>query len=349
MQVLVTGANGLLGANLVRELIADGHRVRAMVRKSSNLQGLAGLALDYAYGDVRDAKALRAAADGCEVMFHTAAVFSYWGYSRDEMMETARAGARNAVDAAKDARVRRLVLTSSTAIFGGTDEPVARDESAPVVESGVPDYFVSKVVQERGALERAREVGVELVVANPTVFVGPYDFRPSSSLATITGYLGDPLKLTYPGGVDIVHAADVGRGHILLAEKGTPGERYILSGEQAEWRAIHRTISELCGVRGPGLTVGRTAARVGATFMELAAKLTKKPPLATRELAQQAGRYFWYRHDKAAKLGYAPRPMRTTLAQTIAWLLTSPHLSASQRAALAPAAEVESEAAAFAA
>lgn len=340
MRALVTGANGLLGSHLVRELLARGHEVRALVRHTSNVQSLAGVGVPIVYGDVRNAEELTAAAEGCDTIFHTAAVFAYWGYARDVMMDTAKHGITNALDAAKAVGAKRVVLTSSTAIFGGSDGPRVLDETAPMNERGVPDYFASKAMQEREALEHAEKIGAELVVANPSVFIGPKDFRPSASLATITGYLGDPLKITYPGGANIIHASDVAIGHILLAERGNPGERYIIAAENVKWREVHETISELCGIARPRITVTRTPAIAAATFMELASKITRKPPLATRDLAQQTGRYFWYSNAKIARLGFLPRSMRQTLTQTIAWLMISPHLSDKQRAAMKPHEEV---------
>ncbi|MBC7794752.1 MAG: NAD-dependent epimerase/dehydratase family protein [Clostridia bacterium] len=336
MRALVTGANGLLGSNLVRELITRGHEARAMVRRTSNVEGLAGLDTSMVYGDVRNIDELTRAAEGCDVIFHTAAVFSYWGYTREVMMETAKGGVTNALDAAKAAGSKRVVLTSSTAVFGGSDGPKVLDEHAALVEVGVPDYFASKAIQERVALEHAAKVGVELVVANPSLFVGSYDYRPSASLATITGYLGDPLKITYPGGVNIIHAGDVAIGHILLAERGEPNEHYVIAAENVTWREVHDTISELCGVPKPRIKVTRTPALAAASLMELAAKITRKAPLATRALAEQTGRYFWYSNAKIARLGFLPRSMRQTLTQTIAWLLVSPHLTNKQRAKLRP-------------
>ena len=340
MRALVTGANGLLGANLVRELLARGHEVRAMVRRSSNVQGLAGVGVPLVYGDVRVADELKSAAEDCDVIFHTAAVFAYWGYTRDVMMETATSGIVNALDAAKAVGVKRVVLTSSTSVFGGSDGPKVLDENAPLNEKGVPDYFVSKAIQERAAFEHAEKIGIPLVVANPSVFIGPYDYRPSASLATVTGYLGDPLKLSYPGGVSIVHAADVAIGHILLAERGNPGEHYVIAAENVTWREVHETISELCGVPRPRFNVTRGPAIAAASLMELASKVTRKPPLATRDLAMQTGRYFWYSNAKIARLGFLPRSMRQTLTQTIAWLMLSPHLSDKQRAKLQPHEDV---------
>ena len=177
------------------------------------------------------------------------------------------------------------------------------------------------------------------------MFIGPNDWRGSESLAGVTSYLADPLKLTFPGGVNVAHAEDIARGHILVAEKGTPGERYILcSPDNWEWKKIHGTISELCGVSGPRISVPRSAGIVGASFMELGAKLTGGRPMATRALAKMAGRYFWYDDSKAKALGYTARGSRETLAQTIRWLLDSPHLAPSIRRKLAPTDEVTSAA-----
>ncbi|HET6345464.1 MAG TPA: NAD-dependent epimerase/dehydratase family protein, partial [Myxococcota bacterium] len=205
MQILVTGANGLLGNHLVRELLRAGNKVRGLVRQGSNLQGLAGLNVELAYGDVRDGAALRAASDGCELLYHTAAVFAYTGHSAADMESTARDGASNVVQVAKDAGIKRLILTSSTVVLGGSDTPVALDERAELSGQGMPDYFTTKALQERTALARGRELGIEVVAVNPAVFIGPHDFRPSASLSTITAYLLDPLKVTYGGGINLSH------------------------------------------------------------------------------------------------------------------------------------------------
>jgi dihydroflavonol-4-reductase len=340
MRVLVTGANGLLGCNLVRELAGAGHRVRALVRKTSNAAGLAGLPIETATGDVRDAQAVRAAADGCEVIFHLAGVFSYWGYDRDEMLTTARDGAVNVIDAAADAKARRIVFTLSSSVLGGTPDPTPMDESSQLAPGSGVDYFESKVLQERTARERAKERGVEVVYTVPSIMLGPHDHRPSEGLIAVINYLRDAMKVTYPGGGNYLHAADSARGHLLLADKGTPGERYILCGENAEWTAGHKMISELAGVKGPGRRMGRTALTIAAAFMELGAVFTRKHPLGTRVLARQIGNYFWYRGDKAAALGFTARPAREVCAATVAWLLEAPHLTEKEKRKMRPLPEV---------
>ena len=340
MQVLVTGANGLLGSNLVRELLAAGHRVRVCVRRESNLSGIADLAVERCYGDVREPDAMRRAVDGCEIVYHCAAVFSYWGYSLQDMESTARVGVLTAIDAARDAGVRRMVLTSSTAVLGGNATGRVVDESARLVGNGFPDYFATKVLQEDTALNRAAEVGLELVVVNPTVFVGPHDFRPSTSLAIITSYLGDPMRFTFAGGINLCHAADVAQGHMIAAERGVPGQRHILGADNLSWSTVHRTISELCGTYGPGLKVGRRPALMAATLMEAISFLTGQPPSATRAMARQVGRYFWYSSAKMRALGFAPRSTRHALADTIAWYLESPLIGTRRRRHLKPSGAV---------
>src|SRR5262249_10338966 len=251
MKALVTGANGLIGANLVRELGAAGYEVRAFVRQTSDLRSLDGLPAEIVYGDVLQAETIAAAAEGCELLFHTAAVFAYWGRSAHELTTIAVDGTRHVVEAAHRAKVRRMVLTSSSVVLGSSHRRALRDERCEANEPDAPPYVAAKVAQERAAFQRAAELDLELVAVCPTISVGAPGYRRSPSNAVIVTYLADPLRLTYPGGCNIVSASDVARGHILAAEAGTPGERYVLGSENLEWSTIHRTISELCGVPGP--------------------------------------------------------------------------------------------------
>jgi len=340
MRVLVTDANGLLGSHLVRQLENDGHEVRALVRRGADVRPLAGLDCERVQGDVRELAAMRQAVAGCELVFHTTAVEATWGGEVEDVMSTATAGVKNVITAARAAGVRRVVLTSSAAVVGGNDEPTPLDEDARPPGAAGPAHFVSKARQEEAALAEAHALGQDLVLANPSVFIGPYDFRPSASLGTVTSYIRDPLHLTYPGGINLTHAADVARGHILLAERAQSRQRYILGAENCQWTTLHRTLAELLGLPPPRLRVGRHGVAAGAALMELAARLAQRPPPIMRELAGQVGRYFWYRHDKAARLGFHARPARDTLVETLAWLLDSPHLGERARRRLRPTSEV---------
>lgn len=341
MRVLVTGANGLLGSHLVRQLERQGHEARALVRATSNVAALGDTSAQQVVGDTRNADAMRRAAEGCDLVFHTAALFSYWGYSRDEMFATAHTGTVNVLDAAKAAGARRVVLTSSVAVFGGSPSRELRDEHAPIVTEGPLDYIVMKSEQETHALAHAQKIGMPLVVANPCLFFGPDDPRGSAALAAVTGYLVDPLKMTYPGGVGLLHADDVALGHLTLAERGTPFERHILAGENLEWTQLHHLIAELTGAPTPRLTLNRPLAMVGTTLMELAARLTRTTPLGTRAMASEVGNFHWFDSTKTRQLGFAPRSARETVLDTLAWLWTSSHLPARVRRSLTPCNELQ--------
>ena len=340
MKALVTGANGLIGANLVRELLATGHTVRAMVRSTSHLQSLAGVTVERVQGDIFDPPSLRQAAQGCDVLFHTAGVFAYWGYSDQELNRIIVEGTRNVVDAAQAAGVQRMVLTSSSVVMGSSTKTVPRDERHEIRDKDAPPYFLAKARQEQAAIAQAQALGLELIAVCPTITVGSHDYHLVPSNAIIVSYLNDPYKATYPGGCNIVHVRDIARGHILAAEKGQPGERYVLGSENWEWSLIHRTISELCGVPGPSMMANHTTAYLTATAMELLSKLTKKAPTSTRAQARTVGRFYWYRHDKIAALGYTPQSARSALAEAIAWLVTSPHIAPNLRNRLKLSREV---------
>lgn len=341
MRALVTGATGGVGANLVRALGAAGHDVRALVRADSDTRAIDGLPIERVTGDVLDPASLRAAADGCELLFHAAAIFSYWGHDADELRRTAVDGTRHALAAAKDAGVRRVVLTSSTVTLGSRTTTVPIDEDGAPLAGDTPDYFRAKIEQEQVALALADELGVELVIACPSIVVGPHDYRLSPSNGIIVAYWEDLVGTTWPGGINVVHAEDVARGHLLLAERGAPGARYVLGGDNLEWSLVHRTIAELSGLPPPRVMANHTTSYLVSGAMEAFALVTGTRPRSTRAQAQQVGRFYWYSHARAAALGYAPRPARTALAQTIAWMLIkSPHVGRALRARLRPAREV---------
>jgi len=341
MRAAVTGANGLIGANLVRVLLRDRARVVALVRATSRLDSLAALPIEIAHGDVRESQGLAEAFEGCDVLFHTAAHFAYRGHTADELEMTAVAGTHNVLDAAARARVRRVVLTSSSVVLGSSPTPTVRTEAASLDASqDEPAYVLAKAKQEQTAFAHAAELGLDLIAVCPTMSIGPHATSLGPSNAIVTTYLGDPLRITYPGGCNIVAVDDVARGHILAAESGVPGERYVLGSENLEWSAIHAMIGELAGVGGPFLHANHTGSYVAALSEEVMAWMGSRAPKTTRTQAKMVGRYYWYSHAKAAGLGYAPRPARRALAEAIAWLSGSPHISRETRTGLQLSREV---------
>ena len=334
MQVLVTGANGFIGSHLCRALAAKGYQVRALVRPSSDLRSLAGLDVSYWYGDILEPESLAQAAAGCDLLFHVAGVFAYSGVKGEQLISEARSGAAHVVQAAVHAGVKRMVLTSSSVTFGANNRREVMSEAYPGGFSDASDYVNSKRAQEDTAFALAAQAGLDLVSVHPTLTVGGPDYGLTESNHAIVSYLNDPYKTTWIGGCNIVAVKDIADGHILVAEKGHRGERYLLGGENLEWADIHRIISELCGLPGPYLTANHTTAYLAAAFHEALAFISQQRPPSTREQARMAGNYYWYDHSKAAALGYAPMTAREALAAAVEWLVTSEHISASLRATM---------------
>jgi len=139
-------------------------------------------------------------------------------------------------------------------------------------------------------------------------------------------YLLDATRSTYPGGCNVVDVRDVGRGHLLLLERGETGQRYLLGGQDVTWRMLHTLVAELAGLPGPYAEVPAPVAWVASAAAEGWAKLTGGTPLSTREEALTVGRYYWYSSARAAQLGYQPRPARDAVAASLAWLVISEHV-----------------------
>ena len=335
MSVLVTGATGLVGAQVCRELLADGQDVAAMVRRRTPPHGTRPV---VAHLDVP--ADLERAMAGHDTVFHCAAIYAY-GRAREEELEAVNVtGTRDVLRAAASAGVRRVVVTSSSVTCGSSGGRAARDEAHAPSEEFAPAYFGSKVRQEQTAFETGAELGVEVVVACPTVVLGGPATRLVPSNAILLRYLLDPTRSTYPGGCNVVALDDVARGHVLVAERGTPGERYLLGGENVSWRLLHTLLAELAGVPGPFAEVSTTMAVLAAAASELAASVTSTEPLTTRDEALTIGRYYWYDDRRARALGYTSGSARQAVAGSLSWLLAGDDLPRWVRESLRPAPEV---------
>lgn len=322
MKVLVTGATGIVGSNLVRALLARGCHVRVLVRPSSDRRSLQGLAIETNEGDVLESEGLCDAVMGREVVFHAAAIFSYWGQQADVQEALAVRGTRNVLEAAAGAGVRRVVVTSSSVVLGSTSTRQILDEECAVHSTDDSNYTRSKIAQENMAFQVAARLGLDVVAVCPTLVVGAHDFKLSPSNANIVNYLNDPLRSTFLGGCNIVAARDVAEGHVLAALHGASGNRYVLGSENLSWREVHGLISSLAGSFGPSVTLNHTVAYIAAAAAEVAARLSGTAPIVTREEARMSGRFYWYSHERAAQaLGYRPMSARLALAEAVAWLI----------------------------
>jgi dihydroflavonol-4-reductase len=342
MKALVTGAAGLIGAHLVRVLLGRGWLVRALLRETSRRDALAELPVQVAVADVlHGGRDLDMACAGCDVVFHAAAHFAYAGVDAAVLHATAVAGTGNVLAACARMGVRRVVVTSSSVVFGHRDAAACIDETAEL--AGVdaePPYVAAKIAQHRCAMELGAALKLDVRLACPTMTLGRTTRGLGPSNGLVVAYLADPFRCTFSGGCNLVAARDVATGHALIAERGAAGQSYLLGSENLTWRQIHAAIAELAGIPPPRLELSQTLTFLAATAEEMRAAIGGRAPLSTREQAAMAGRYYWYSHRKAAGLGYAPVRARVALIETISWLAMSPHVSREIRSGMHLGADI---------
>ncbi len=342
MKTVVTGANGFVGAALVRTLLDAGDQVVALIGPSGRLNGLAGVDVGTRQGDILDEGFLEEALAGAEVVFHAATVYDFHDRRAEEMKAVALGGVENVVTGAARQGVRRVVLTSTAAVLGYRTRPdvLAEDQPGSLDRSDLPRYVSVKAEQEERALGLAEKLGLELVIAAPTVIVGPYDFRPGPSNGLILNYLASPVKQSYRGGINVVSVRDVARGHRLLAVSGTPSERYVLGGQNVDYDSFYTMIAELTGLPKPRFQAGRADSAAVTNLLVAAGLEGWLSPFAAREQLMLIEKYFWYTHHKAGQLGYTAAAARMAIADALGWLVMTSHVTREVRRSLRLADQV---------
>lgn len=340
MKALVTGATGLIGSHIVRSLLDKGHVVSVLTRPTSDANALARLPVHVHVADLLESE-LGEACAGQDVVFHAAAHFAYGGLSQTMLHHTAVAGTERLLQTCASVGVPRIVITSSSVVFGYAHAASSIDESASLAAADTePPYVAAKLAQHKCALDLAERFSLDIRFACPTMTLGPSGARLGPSNGIIVAYLTDQFRCTFPGGCNLVSARDVAAGHVLIAEHDAAGESYLLGSENLDWRQIHTMIADLTGVAAPLLELNHSMAYLAATTDEMRSAIAGRPALSTREQASMLGRYYWYSHAKAARIGYAPSPARDALIETISWLAASPHVSRETRAQMRLARDI---------
>ncbi len=322
MQALVTGASGFVGANIVAALNEAGWQARALLRRTSSQAALGGLVYEPVFGDVTDPPSLAAAMQGCDAVFHVAGVVAdYWSQDVAQTYRVNVEGTRNVVEAALaiDAPPR-LVFTSSQAALGFGDGPIPIDEAhafnlAPAIYPyGHSKHLAEQVVQ--GAVRR----GLHAVIVNPSVVLGPRDATLYNS-QIILGVQRGQLPLVPPGGINVVDALDVARGHLLALEKGRPGQRYLLAGHNVTLLYLARQIATALDVRGPAGAIPDRLIGPLAAALDAANRLSPQRLPIAGDVLRFGSRYIYADNRKAVtELGWTVTPLDETIRQAIAWL-----------------------------
>jgi dihydroflavonol-4-reductase len=315
--VLVTGGTGFLGRAIIERLLNEGDEVKALARSDASTGELGALGTEPVRGDVLDLDALAAAMRGCDVVYHAAGANAFCARDPSQMFEVNVRGSQNVVLAAARAGVRRVVYTSSAATLGEASGTIGSEES-PHRGWFLSDYERSKFEAEQAVFATARETGVEIVSVNPASVQGPG--RASGSARLLLDYLNGRLKAVVDSQLSLVDIADCTEGHLLAGSRGTPGERYVLSGATLSVREGLALVASLVGVDRPLRALPPSLAMAVATAAETLGWVRRRSPRICRELARTLIHGHAYDGSKATRtLGLRYTPIEETLRRTVDW------------------------------
>ncbi len=319
-KALVTGGTGFVGRAVVAELLQAGRAVRVLARNPAH-PALAGLQVEVAPGDLKDRESLARALAGCASLFHVAADYRLWVPDPAEMYAVNVEGTRSLLTAAAAAGLKRVVYTSTVGALGNPGDGTPGTEDTPVtVAEMVGHYKRSKFLAEQVALDFARQ-GLPLVVVNPSTPVGPWDSRPTPTGQMIVDFLHRRMPAYLETGLNLIHVRDVARGHLLAAEKGQTGEKYILGNENLSLSAIFRLLAEISGLPAPRVKLPYWPVLALAYVNEVwAAYVSGRPPRMPLTAIRMARKFMYFDNTKAVKyLGLTLTPVRQALEEAVSW------------------------------
>jgi len=322
MDALVTGGTGFVGANLVRELLADGRTVRVLARKGGDRRAIEGCDIEIAEGDLLDPGSLKAAVTGAKRVYHVAADYRLWARDARDLYRANVDGTGHILAAAAEAGAERIVYTSTVGALGIPRDGTPGDEKSPVgLEDMVGPYKASKFLAERVAEEWAGR-GAPIVIVNPSAPLGPWDVKPTPTGQMIVDFLRGRMLGSIDTGLNIVHVRDVARGHILAADRGRVGEKYVLGNANLPLIEIFRALARLTGLRPPRFRVPYAVAWLAALCMEGAARLSGGTPKVPLNAVRMGRKRMYFSSAKAVReLGLPQTPAEDALRDAVAWFV----------------------------
>ncbi len=320
MKALLTGATGFIGGHLLAALLEDGAEVRCLLRPTSPRRNLEGRPVEAVEGDLRDRDSLARALDGCETLFHCAADYRLWAPRPEELYASNVEGTRNVLAAARAAGVRRVVYTSSVGALGLEPDGRPADEKTPVsLADMVGHYKRSKYLAERVAVEWA-ERGLPVVIVNPSAPVGDGDLKPTATGQMILDFLQRRVPVYVDTGLNLVDVRDVARGHLLAAERGRVGERYILGCRNMTLQEIYAALAALTGLPAPRRRVPHWLPLAAGALDTGLSRLTGRPPRVPLEAVKLARHRMFFDAAKAVReLGLPQTPVEEPLERAVRW------------------------------
>jgi dihydroflavonol-4-reductase len=343
MKTLVTGATGFLGSHVARQLAERGETVRVLVRQSSNVRALEGFVAERFEGDLRDAASLDRALAGVSRVFHVAADYRLWARDPREIYASNVAGTRNLLEAARRARVEKFVYTSTVATIAVPHATGARANDLPneTTQSSLADmighYKRSKFEAEQCAL-RAAANGLPVVIVNPTTPVGPGDLKPTPTGKIIVDFLNGRMPGYVDTGLNFVPVEDCARGHLLAAELGRVGERYILGGRNLTLKQMLDMLAAISGRRAPKWKFPHALAYAAGCVDAVTSRLTGREPQIPLEGVRMARHKMFVDGSKSEReLGFTHGPIEAALERAIGWYESNGYVAARNAQAVARA------------
>jgi len=314
----VTGGTGFIGANLVRLLLQEGYKVKALVRPTSKLDNLRNLDIEIVKGDLNDPD-LADKMVGYEVLFHVAALYSLWQSDKEALYQQNVLGTKNILAAARKAKVDRTVYTSSVAAIGVKEGGIADETYQSPVEKLIGEYKKSKYLAEQEA-KAAVKLGQDVVIVNPSCPIGPWDIKPTPTGDIILKFLRRQMPFYLDTGLNFIDVRDVAQGHLLALEKGRIGDRYILGNQNLTLKQFLDQLSEITGIPAPQNTLPSFIPLTVAWIDEYVLAPLGKPPFVALDGVLMSQQKMYYDASKAVQeLGLPQTPIPTALKNTVDW------------------------------
>src|SRR5437870_4845589 len=321
MSVLVTGGTGFVGSHLVRALLERGEQVRCLVRSSSRRDNLEDLSVEFFTGDLRDLDSLKRAARGCHIVYHCAADYRLWCKNPADMYAANVKGTNNIMQAAFDEGIQRVVYTSTVGCLGLNDNGTPANEDRPVtIEDMIGHYKRSKFLAEELARDWSRR-GLPVVIVNPSTPVGELDIKPTPTGKIIVDFLRGKMFGYVETGMNLIDVRDCAEGHVLAAEKGRVGERYILGGPNVTLKEMFDMLASVSDVASPKMKVPHWVAETYAKLENLwSINIARREPDVPLESVKLARHKMWFDASKAvSELGLPQTPIGDALQRAVKW------------------------------
>lgn len=321
MRVFLTGATGFVGSHVAQALHAAGAELRLLTRTTSRTNHLETLGAALITGDLRQPESLRPALTGCDALVHVAADYRLWVRDPETMYAANVQGTRALLQMAREAGIRRVVYTSSVATMGFRSDGTIVDEATPVaLKDMVGHYKRSKFLAEQEAIAAARS-GQHVVILNPTTPIGANDAKPTPTGRIVVDFLNRKFPAYVDTGLNLVDVQAVAAMHVTALERGTPGERYILGGENLTLKQILDRMGAMTGLPSPTMQVPHSVAMTFAFFDEwITGRMLGREPRATVEAVKMGRKKMFASSSRAEReLGYRVLPVGPALRAAIDW------------------------------